>query len=28
MHGDGTYVDSNKSVWNGLFIEGGYDSKI
>lgn len=28
MHGDGTYVDSSKSVWTGLFIEGGYDSKI
>ena len=28
MHGYGTYIDLDKVVWNGIFINGCFDSKI
>ena len=27
-HGEGTFVDEDKCVWTGLFIQGTFDSKI
>lgn len=28
MHGDGVYLDQEKQTWQGLFINGSFDSKI
>jgi len=28
MDGEGCYVDADKITWNGIFVEGQYDSKI
>ncbi len=28
MHGEGVYIDSEKVKWEGVFINGCYDSKI
>jgi len=28
MHGDGVYIDADKINWQGIFVEGQYDSKI
>lgn len=28
MHGHGTYVDLNKVMWSGIFINGRFDSRI
>lgn len=28
MHGEGCYTDLDKIKWEGIFINGGYDSKI
>lgn len=28
MHGEGCYVDNQKAKWEGIFINGGYDSKV
>mmetsp|Transcript_541 Transcript_541/g.1053 ORF Transcript_541/g.1053 Transcript_541/m.1053 type:complete len:94 (+) Transcript_541:197-478(+) len=28
MHGEGVYIDSSKTTWTGIFVEGQFDSKI
>jgi len=28
MHGHGTYIDLDKVMWSGIFINGCFDSKI
>lgn len=28
MHGEGVYVDIDKVKWEGIFINGSYESKI
>merc|ERR1711957_1052166 len=28
MDGEGTYIDADKITWNGIFVDGQYDSKI
>ena len=28
MHGEGIYIDKNGSRWEGIFINGSYESKI
>jgi hypothetical protein len=28
MHGEGTYIDCDKTAWEGIFVDGSYESKI
>ncbi len=28
MHGDGVYVDSDQVRWEGIFVNGTFESKI
>ena len=28
MHGDGVYIDSDQIKWEGIFVNGSYESKI
>ena len=28
MHGEGIYVDPDKVKWQGIFVDGAYESKI
>ena len=28
MNGEGVYIDSDNITWNGIFVDGQYDSKI
>jgi hypothetical protein len=28
MHGDGLYIDKQGMNWNGIFVNGVFDSKI
>ena len=28
MHGEGTYTDPDKKEWEGIFVEGTYESKV
>jgi hypothetical protein len=28
MHGEGTYIDHERVKWQGIFINGSYESKI
>lgn len=28
MHGDGVYIDKQGMNWNGIFVNGVFDSKI
>jgi hypothetical protein len=28
MHGEGIYTDSDSTVWEGIFVNGSYQSKI
>ena len=28
MHGDGTYIDADQIKWEGIFVNGSYESKI
>jgi len=28
MDGEGTYVDADKHVWEGIFVNGTFESKI
>lgn len=28
MHGEGTYIDADQVKWEGIFVNGHYESKI
>ena len=28
MHGEGVYVDADATPWEGIFVNGSYESKI
>ena len=28
MHGEGLYIDADKVTWQGIFVNGSFESKI
>jgi len=28
MHGEGNYIDCDKTAWEGIFVDGSFESKI